>query len=117
MPVIINMEMPKGCEIAGARDCPLSPVCTARKKEIWKHGTLGDHIIDYYPPNCPIVGEIPDKHGDLKDTADIMQRYEHEMVKLKAELPKEQYEQIFHVFHVFIKPWIDQAPTVLEASR
>ena len=73
MALIIDAPMPKGCEIAdhtldnGVRDCPLSPICIARKKEIMKHGTMGDHIIDYYPPNCPIIGEIPNKHGDLVD--------------------------------------------------
>lgn len=115
MPVIINMEMPKGCEIAdhtlknGVRDCPLSPICTARKKEILKHGTLGDHIIDYYPPNCPIVGEIPDKHGDLCDKDKLKEATKD------TEIHNSRGE-IYPIGKAIAK-MIDEAPTVLEASK
>ena len=27
-------------------------------------------------PDCPIIGEIPDEHGDLKDETDIIHRIE-----------------------------------------
>lgn len=112
--IVIDMELPKTC-----RSCNLSfdayGSITEGKCAGLRFGVT--YMNDRRNPICPIVGEIPDNHGDLKDTADIIQRYEHEMVKLKAELPKEQYEQIFRVFHVFIKPWIDQAPIILEATK
>jgi len=115
--IIIKGEMPKGCEVNDEnhkmKSCPLKNSCEAYLKRY----QVDRDLIDYYPEDCPIVGEIPDEHGDLKDIADIMQRYEHEIVKLKAELTKEQYEQIFRIFHVFIKPWIDQAPTILESTK
>lgn len=108
--IIVKGKMPRGCI---EKENGKYSECERRIDCIYSDNNL----INIRPYCCPIVGEIPDEHGDLKDTADIMQRYEHEMVKLKAELPKEQYEQIFRVFHVFIKPWIDQAPIILEASK
>ena len=56
------------------------------------------------PKDCPIVGEIPDKHGDLKDAGFIISCLEE---------IKDTYPRTYEI----IKGILDRTPTVLEACK
>lgn len=109
MALIIKAQMPKGCEWTdkasrtGMGYCPLKDRCMAYRKELSKQYTINAHPIDYIPSDCPIIGEIPDKHGRLID-ADVIGNWLREQ-------------------HVFSMPTtckidsiIENAPTIIEAS-
>ena len=64
MALIIKGDMPKACwnmrNIDGEiiyYKCPYCECC----------GHVCPYDVDYRPSNCPIVGELPDKHGRLID--------------------------------------------------
>ena len=63
MALIIKADMPKGC----GWDCDLwsEGLCAPLQKSV------DEHTID---SDCPIIGEIPDKHGDLVDVQAIEER-------------------------------------------
>lgn len=73
MALIIKAQRPEGCEWTdntsrtGMRYCVLKARCMAYKEELSKQYTINAHPIDYIPSDCPIIGEIPDSHGDLID--------------------------------------------------
>ena len=61
MALIIKADMPKRC----GWDCDLwsEGLCAPLQKSV------DEHTIDSY---CPIIGEIHDRHGDLKDANAIL---------------------------------------------
>lgn len=98
MALIIEGDMPKACnwfdENGKHRFCKVNAFCDCRTY------TRGER-----PSDCPIIGEIPDRHGDLKDANIIMQ-----WLNLKADnrVPVTVGEII---------DFIEKQPTVLEASE
>jgi len=62
MALIIKSNMPTSCGYA----CDLwsEGLCAPLQKSV------DEHTIDH---DCPILGEIPDNHGDLKDINKIIQ--------------------------------------------
>lgn len=92
MALIIKGEMPKGCnwfdENGKHRFCKVNAFCDC---EIYTRGER--------PSDCPIIGEIPDEHGDLIDRKALM----------------EEIAKCVNWGDVLIE--IDNAPVVVEASK
>ena len=89
--IVIKGDMPKNCDECDIQlSCPIH--FEARKDKTSRHSS------------CPIIGEIPDKHGNLKDADFIISCLE----EIKDEYPK-TYE--------VIKGILDRTPTVLEATE
>ena len=64
MAIIIDEQMPKACYECNFR-CGIN-FLTFVNTEDKRH------------PDCPIIGEIPDKHGDLIDRSELLQQFEHD---------------------------------------
>ena len=59
------------------------------------------------PYSCPVIGEIPDKHGDLIDLYKFVEQYDY------GKFPYITREQLAY----WIDECIDDAQVVLEASK
>lgn len=117
MALIINGDMPKGCgwdchyvavnKYYDERDDKIHKCvfCALNHSIRYKDSGIPEEYEHTRHPNCPIIGEIPDKHGDLKDANIIMQ-----WLNLKADnrVPVTVGEII---------DFIEKQPTVLEASE
>lgn len=93
MALIIKGEMPKG--------------------KCWWHDEQGkEHECQFFPctrdaDNCPIIGEIPDKHGRLIDVDE-----------LKASIHMNHLNKFATIRDVqVLYKLLNEAPTVLEASN
>ena len=66
MSVIVKMEMPEGCHDCKLRNmlgnCPIAQFDEANDEKYW---TLKECF--ERPPWCPIICELPEKHGRLVD--------------------------------------------------
>ena len=99
MALIIKGDMPKACSACkSVQRYRYSDECEYLRKPIARNGRLKD---------CPIIGEIPDKHGRLID-ADELKKAVEKMVVCDA------YE--YTIAHEMVKKSLKMAPTVLEAS-
>ena len=100
MALIIKGDMPVscfGCEMDEFwTTCPLHNMAEV-EFESWKD-TEGVH------PDCPIIGEIPDKHGALVDKTELTRKMVH-LVNDKGE----------HFFALKVEDY-NNLPVILEAS-
>lgn len=103
MALIVKGKMPTCCGfccecLGGGSD---AYYCNRAKRQISEVVPPYDKRMEW----CPIIGEIPDKHGDLKDANIIMQ-----WLNLKADnrVPVTVGEII---------DFIEKQPTVLEATE
>ena len=108
MALIIKGDMPKGCnwfdENGKHRFCKVNAFCDC---EIYTRGER--------PSDCPILGEMPDVHGRLKDESVIIQKAEDAFCKL-FPIDGKNKQEIASEFHkAFLKAVFD-APTVVEAT-
>ena len=96
-------KMPKGTGCDGCRfqtsTCEQLDACTCYLFEGTVHNFHNERNKD-----CPIVGEIPDKHGRLVD-ADFI-------ISCLEEI-KDQFPQTYKI----IKGILDRTPTILEATK
>lgn len=89
--IVINGDMPKNCE-----ECDLQMSCpvhfSAREDKASRHSS------------CPIIGEIPDEHGDLIDRDKLL----FDIVKINCldDVAKDE-----------ILETIQKYPVILEASK
>jgi len=60
--VIVRMEMPKCCD-----DCAVQYECTAREITGTQWYRKGFDPSKGRLPDCPIIGVLPEQHGDLID--------------------------------------------------
>lgn len=74
MALIIDAPMPPSCRWHNTNGrntsveiCPYLQSCSAEF-----------NVDDWRPSDCPIIGEIPDKHGDLIDRMSAIHRLEAE---------------------------------------
>ena len=96
MAIVIKGEMPKG--------------------RCWWHDEQGkEHECQFFPctrdaDNCPIIGEIPDKHGRLID-ADKLKQVMDDATENDKDNPfcKMMYSYVIQV--------LAKSPTVLEATE
>ena len=114
MALIIKGDMPKvGCEWTdntsrtGMRYCPFKDVCKAYRNEVSKQYTINAHPIDYFPVDCPILGEIPDVHGDLIDRQAVLVSIDEAITERDRMIGT----------HDVIEGIVENAPTVVEASK
>lgn len=113
MALIIKGDMPQGCsmttdEVVGyvgsakmvkTIPCRYHAVCKTFRE-------LGEYTYaNERPYDCPIIGEIPDKHGDLKDTAKIVQW-------LNRKCDNQERVSIGEIID-----YISNAPVVVEATE
>lgn len=102
MAVIIDENMPKGCCWKQESGC--FDICKLRK--VCGRGVSDKPLMTgYRHRDCPIIGEIPDKHGDLKDANAILRWLNS---KADNRVPVTIGEII---------DFIEKQPTVLEASE
>ena len=100
--IIVKGEMPKGCI---EKENGKYSECERRIDCIYSDNNL----INIRPYCCPIVGEIPDKHGRIIDEKWV------ELYILKyfpAEFPNEM-EKVYKLLKLALK----DVPTILEASK
>ena len=124
MALIIKAQMPKGCEWTdktsrtGMGYCPLKDRCMAYREELSKQYTINAHPIDYIPSDCPIIGEIPDKHGRLISESDLASLIVEDIKRLdwtdeytdeEKNLVREVYQSCLYKLGI--------TPTILEARR
>ena len=92
--IVVDMKKPETCA-----DCPIINgeygICEILDREVW----------GIPPKDCPIVGEIPDKHGDIKDTKDILDRL----------AIKPTHDAVSTLLS--IQAAVDESPTIIEASK
>ena len=109
MALIIKGDMPKyGCaNLVDGKLCDITSSCPAWKRYF---GTEQFHeeCVNHFPSDCPILGEIPDEHGDLKDVNVI-----EDMIINKFGIGEEKYvtPEIYDILLL-----IKKAPTVVKAS-
>lgn len=74
MSLIIKADMPKGCcweQESGCFDiCKLRKVCGRGVSD-------KPFMTGYRHPDCPIIGEIPDKHGRLIDADKLIHAFDY----------------------------------------
>ena len=110
--IVVDMENPKACHVSYDErimlPCPLFRSCCERK------GYKDPYEPDIKADNCPIKGEISDSHGELKDTDAIVNTIKETYckecnnyggIKCRACLIDD------------CLACIDDAPTILEASK
>ena len=100
MALIVNMDIPRncsGCCLMGSPNCPYD----------------GSKVIGSDYPNCPIIGEIPDKHGRFIDVDAYIKTEMDNYRKHRDEYSLERAEAISDVLAVLDK----YTPIVLEASE
>ena len=91
MAIVIKGDMPKNCDECNIKwCCPIR--FETRKDKTSRH------------PSCPIIGEIPDEHGDLIDRNTLKSKT-HTASHLDGWKG------------VVLGSDIDSAPVILEASR
>lgn len=94
MALIIKAQMPKGCEWTdntsrtGMGYCPLKERCMVYREQLSKQYTINAHPIDFIPSGCPIIGEIPDEHGDLVQLNDALDCFSEDDVVARKALRK-----------------------------
>lgn len=116
MALIIKAQMPKSCEWTdktsrtGMGYCPLKDKCMAYREEVSKQYTINAHPIDYIPSDCPIIGEIPDSHGDLIDEDEFRQVIYREIRNHKKDEP------ITMILKGILLE-MDNAPVIVEATE
>ena len=103
MALIIKGDMPTGkgcdgCEFQTSR-CEQMDACTC-----YLFGGVIHNLHNERHKDCPIIGEIPDEHGDLKDANAILRWLNS---KADNRVPVTLGEII---------DFIEKQPTVLEAS-
>jgi len=101
MALIIKGEMPTCCWYCDRdleTNCPITE--SNEGYEEWKN-----IVNEVRHPDCPIIGEIPDRHGDLKDANAILRWLN---AKADNRVPVTLGEII---------DFIEKQPTVLEASE
>lgn len=112
--LIENMEMPKYCYECltiglDFENCPLNKSESA-DANTWMR-------CDHRHPDCPIVGEIPDKHGDLIDRDKFLEKAK------KWSLKVTMTDKEGNVIAVKVIPYIElfsdlkNEPVVLEANK
>ena len=102
MALIINADMPTSCGYA----CDLwsEGLCVPLQKSV------DAHTID---SDCPILCEIPDKHGRLID-ADA---FKNNVADMRMEKPlRNGAKQVIEIGGLFGRI-IDEAPTIVEATE
>ena len=108
MALIIKGDMPTRC--SECRDMRFSiPNCPLHKHTQGNWYRIGKH------PNCPILGEIPDEHGRLKDESVIIQKAEDAFCKL-FPIDGKNKQEIASEFHKALLKAVFDAPTVVEAT-
>ena len=106
MALIIKGEMPKsngcdGCEFQTSR-CGQMDACTCYMFDGVIHNFHNERHED-----CPIIGEIPDKHGELKDVSILLHYLSH------MHGATEHDNDLLREFEKMIR----ECPTVVEATE
>ena len=113
MALIIKGDMPKGCglcwECLGGSD---AYYCNRTKRQISEVIPPYDKRMEW----CPILCEIPDKHGRLKDESVIIQKAEDAFCKLFPFDGKNK-QKIASEFYKALLKAIFEAPVVVEATE
>lgn len=74
---------------------------------------LGNDWQLYRPLNCPIIGEIPDKYGELIERGTFVDKVKSEWYRIHEETGYD----IKGIYWNSLLEANDKAPTVLEASK
>ena len=102
MALIIDANMPKGC--CWELESGYFDICNLRK--VCGRGVSDKPLMPgFRHRDCPIIGEIPDEHGDLKDANAILRWLN---AKADNRVPVTVGEII---------DFIEKQPTVLEATE
>jgi len=102
MALIIKGDMPKACAWYDEEGHCI---------RCFNYGACPYEKIDCFPkrpPRCPIIGEIPDEHGDLCDASSLGLELYEELERIHKIVPAEVI--------LLIKKVFDNAPTVVEAT-
>lgn len=99
MALIIKGDMPKGC----GWDCDLwsEGLCAPLQKSV------DEHTID---SDCPIIGEIPDSHGDLIDEDEFR-------LVIYREIRNHKKDEPITMILKGILWEMDNAPVIVEANN
>ena len=101
MAIVINGDMPKNCDECNIKwCCPIR--FEAREDKTSRH------------PSCPIIGEIPDKHGDLVDRAKAL--YELRTLMCDDCRHHKGDDCSWCSFNECLEA-VEDAPVILEASK
>lgn len=95
-----------GCEFQGVKDCYGMCVCLYVSTN-----RIVDNCEEKRHPSCPVVGFIPDKHGDLKDADLIIKELRKEAMVFWGK-DDFKYQVIMDVLQA-----VRNAPVVLEESK
>lgn len=107
MALIIKGEMPKACSACkSVQRYRYSDECEYLRKPIARNGRLKD---------CPILGEIPDEHGRLKDESVIIENMGNAFEKL-FPLDGKHKQTIVSDCHVEFMRAVFKAPTIIDAT-
>lgn len=102
MSVVIKMDMPKSCREC-AKKCGLIDHCAAFISEDWgKHDVSCERATD-----CPILCELPEKHGRLIDLDEFLEQ-------IGLEDNEENRED--NAGEIVTLEDFDNAPTIIEAE-
>ena len=97
MALIIKGKMPTKCiECRFCNEFGDYPVCITMPMKVEEN--------DVFPKGCPILGEIPDEHGDLIDRS-FLKGASYEIMRFPDDEANKMYLEL-----------IDNAPTVVEAT-
>lgn len=123
MALIIKAQMPKGCEWTdkasrtGMGYCPFKDKCMAYREELSKQYTINAHPIDYIPSDCPIIGEIPDRHGRLIDADALLPKSGYDPMMFKHKYDGDHRTQYDTLMGYEILGIVEDAPTIVEATE
>ena len=109
MALIIKGDMPKACAWYDEEGHCI---------RCFNYGACPYEKIDCFPkrpPRCPIIGEIPDEHGRLKDESVIIENMGNAFEKL-FPLDGKHKQTIVSDCHVEFMRAVFKAPVVVEAS-
>lgn len=102
MALIIDAPMPKNC-----LSCPMKEHCSAfGKLHFNERLKMLDESIR--ADKCPIIGEIPDRHGRLIDADAIIS---------KIERMVHPDDLTYTIAHGILKQIVEDAETIVEASN
>lgn len=106
MALIIKADMPKGC----GWDCDLwsEGLCAPLQKSV------DEHTID---SDCPIIGEIPDKHGRLIDADALLPKSGYDPMMFKHKYDGDHRTQYDTLMGYEILGIVEDAPTIVEATE